>query len=175
MSDSHDLDGWQVRPATKDDLDALITIESASFDAPWSAASLNSDLTQEQSYVYLATLGEDPIAYANFRRLLDECELLRLAVDPQHRRRKIGQRLLDYGLRALHRRGCHQCHLEVRQDNTPARHLYEIMGFKISGLRKGYYRQGDKTMDAVLYRISLTQLLRTQPSPTQLSPEARSA
>lgn len=162
MSPSPDPGAWRIQPATEDDLDVLVAIEKASFETPWSETSLRSALTQERSCVYLATLAEVPIAYANFQRLLDECELLRLAVDPGYRRQRIGQRLLDHGLHALRRQGCRQCHLEVRQDNAPARRLYETLGFKISGRRKGYYRQGSEALDAILYCLPL---IPTQPEP----------
>jgi ribosomal-protein-alanine N-acetyltransferase len=38
--------------------------------------------------------------------------------------------------------------LEVRKSNEAAIHLYESLGFKIDGVRKGYYR--DNREDALM-------------------------
>ncbi|HET8900439.1 MAG TPA: hypothetical protein VFM84_00760, partial [Holophagaceae bacterium] len=44
--------------------------------------------------------------------------------------------------------GIRDLHLEVRVSNAAARSLYAGAGWRESGLRKGYYRDGE---DAVLY------------------------
>lgn len=83
---------------------------------------------------------------------LAEAELMRLAVDPAHRRRGLGRRLLEGSELHLMAEGVLTLLLEVRVGNTPARGAYEALGWRQDGLRKAYYRDGE---DAALYRKDL--------------------
>jgi [ribosomal protein S18]-alanine N-acetyltransferase len=92
------------------------------------------------------------LGYALFRRVLDEAELLRLAVQPAARCRGIGRRLQEEGLQHLRRLGVRTAHLEVRCDNEAAIHIYETSGWRRHGVRRRYYRDGT---DALIYRLDL--------------------
>lgn len=77
-----------------------------------------------------------------------EAELLRIAVKPEGRGKGLGRRLLQASTEALKALGVSELHLEVRFSNTAARKLYEAEGWRFTGIRKGYYRDGE---DAALY------------------------
>jgi len=96
----------------------------------------------------------EDLAFARWRLIdvVGEAELLRIAVAPSARRRGLGQRLLQANQSSLAALGCDTLHLEVRVSNLPARALYESLGWREVGLRKGYYRDGE---DAALYRRDL--------------------
>ncbi|MBS1767546.1 MAG: GNAT family N-acetyltransferase [Acidobacteria bacterium] len=81
-------------------------------------------------------------------RLAGEAELLRVAVDPKRRGEGLAKALMAEAEADLARLGIHELHLEVRVSNAAARTLYADCGWRESGLRKGYYRDGE---DAVLY------------------------
>ena len=55
------------------------------------------------------------------------------------RRRGIGRALMEELFRRMQERKVRVIHLDVRIGNTPARNLYESLGFVQDGLRKGYY------------------------------------
>jgi ribosomal-protein-alanine N-acetyltransferase len=78
----------------------------------------------------------------------DEAEVLDVAVDPAVRGRGIGRALLADALRGLGERGARRAYLEVRESNTVALRLYQSMGFRPVGRRRGYYRQ--PTEDALV-------------------------
>ncbi|MEO8618260.1 MAG: GNAT family N-acetyltransferase [Sphingomicrobium sp.] len=89
------------------------------------------------------------------RVVMDESELLLLAVDPSMQRRGVGGLLLgnfidegrDLGLRILH--------LEVR-DGNPAIAMYRTAGFEQIGKRAKYYRGSDGVRyDAITMAIDL--------------------
>jgi ribosomal-protein-alanine N-acetyltransferase len=71
----------------------------------------------------------------------DEAEVLDVAVDPVARGRGIGRALLADALRGLGKGGARRAYLEVRESNTVALRLYESLGFRRVGRRRGYYRQ----------------------------------
>ncbi len=138
-----------VRPATDEDLAAILTFEEGGFPDPWPLETLASELRFPGSFLLVAAPSRSPaLGYASFRTVADESELLRLAVGVEARRSGIGRLLLEAGLAELRIRSLCRCFLEVRADNTPAIALYERVGFRLSGLRKGYYRDGS---DALVY------------------------
>lgn len=92
----------------------------------------------------------EPAAFARWSLVeaAKEAELLRIAVEASQRGRGLGRALLAACEGDLAARGLHDLHLEVRVSNAAARALYEDAGWRPSGLREGYYRDGE---DAVLY------------------------
>ncbi len=55
-----------------------------------------------------------------------------IAVEPGHRNRGIGRRLLDAVAEQARQRGCCRITLEVRDDNVTAQRLYQDFGFRAS-------------------------------------------
>lgn len=134
-----------IRPGVKRDLPSLARLERASFVDPWSETLLAGELASS-SPLLVAEAGGLAVAYAAFLEAGGEAELLRVAVDPDVRRRGIGRRLVAAGLAELQRRGVERCHLEVRPTNEAALALYRALGFEVSGLRPGYYSDGSAAL-----------------------------
>lgn len=123
--------------------------ETSCFSPHWSKDAIKSELEkpgcvcviQEQDGVFYGfALGEI---------ISGEAELYRIAVLEQYRNKGIGEALLQRFIQKCN--GCSRIFLEVRKKNLPAASLYEKLGFRKIGLRKGYY--GDD--DAVLYALEL--------------------
>ena len=91
------------------------------------------------------------VGFALLRRVLDEEELLLIAVSPGSRGRGLGARLLDRAVETSRDLGCSKIFLEMRDDN-PARHLYHARGFRPVGLRRDYYSGRDgKRRNAITF------------------------
>jgi ribosomal-protein-alanine N-acetyltransferase len=113
---------------------------------PWSADAFRATL--EAAGVFLLT---EPGGFLIGRAVAGEAELLTLAVDPPMRRRGIGFSLVARFLTEAALRGATRQFLEVAADNHAARALYDGFGFRVAGLRRGYYRPpGGGTADAVM-------------------------
>jgi len=82
----------------------------------------------------------------------EEAELLRIAVHPDHRREGLALALLKASEAELRPIGIRTLRLEVRVSNAAARALYAVLGWEETGLRRGYYKDGE---DAALYRRDL--------------------
>jgi ribosomal-protein-alanine N-acetyltransferase len=98
------------------------------------------------------------LAYALLRSMPPQAELLRLAVDPEGRRRGAASALLSHAIRRLRAEGVVELFLEVRRDNEAALLLYDRWGFQCVGARRGYYADG---ADALVLR-RVTALARSR-------------
>jgi ribosomal-protein-alanine N-acetyltransferase len=147
-----------LRRCAPHDAPALAALEGACFPSPWSEAQVVSELRRPGGLALLATYGpagsttHRVVGYALFRRVLDEAELLRLAVLPAERRRGLGALLLESGLQQVREGGCASAFLEVSESNGPALRFYERNGWRLVGRRAGYYADGAA---ALLYRRDL--------------------
>lgn len=95
-----------------------------------------------------------PIGWLDYRVVEDEADLAEIAVAPRARRRGLGRRLVDHLVADARARGVARVFLEVRVGNTPARALYEAVGFAVCGRRRRYYADGE---DGLLYRLDLEE------------------
>ena len=93
----------------------------------------------------------DAEGFALGRAILDEAELLTLAVDPTQRRKGLGRRLMQGFEAEAAKRGAVQAYLEVASGNAAGIALYQSVGFAEVGRRTGYYRSvGGEGQDAIV-------------------------
>ena len=140
----------QTRPMTEADLALVEAIEREGQDAPWSGRIFRDCLAV--GYDCRMILRErEPVGFVIVSRVLDEAHLLNIVLDGSWRGRRIAREVLVGLERELIQQGMSLLYLEVRESNTPARRLYERLGFRISGFRERYYctRDGGRE-DAVL-------------------------
>ena len=79
------------------------------------------------------------LGYCSMMTVLDEGDILNVAVRSDRQKEGIGLFLVDSMLRMAEMEGIRLVHLEVRQGNGTARRLYQRLGFKEDGLRRDYY------------------------------------
>ena len=118
---------------------AAIEKECFGVDA-WSEKSVASELTNKLSLWLVAVDGDRVAGYVGSQTVCDETDMMNVAVTADYRRQGLGEKLvlaLEEELKAM---GSQCLTLEVRDSNTPARTLYEKLGFQQIGLRKNYYR-----------------------------------
>lgn len=134
-----------LRPATLDDLDAILAIEGQVFGRPWEANAWTQEIQRPFAHVDLAC-GSDAsvLGYACTWHVVaageTEGHLLRIAVDPAHQRRGVGRDLLAAVLDRASAVPVTRVLLEVGASNGPARRLYAAHGFMEIGRRAGYYK-----------------------------------
>ena len=126
-------------PARPEDAALLAALEQEGFSDPWSENGLLSSLSSPLSYIRLAKRGEEVLGYLIASMVLDEGELLRIAVRPACRMEGVGRFLLRTMLRE--NPGIAVWRLDVRESNDAARKLYEKEGFRPVIRRRGYYEK----------------------------------
>lgn len=121
---------------------------------PWSEDAFSNYTSKPTSCVVL-----NPNGFALGQLVIDEVELLTVAVDPHHQRCGLGRHLLGkFEARALGMGAAH-AFLEVASTNKPARKLYLSSGWSESGIRQGYYPStSGQDIDAILMSKALRQV-----------------
>jgi ribosomal-protein-alanine N-acetyltransferase len=139
----------RFEPMRLGDLDEVMGIEVLSFPTPWSRAAYQRELITNGYAAYLVgRLDGRIISYGGMWVILDEAHITNIAVHPDFRERGVGGQAmaaLEEKARAL---GACRITLEVRVSNTGARHLYERLGYRGTGVRRNYY--SDTREDAIV-------------------------
>ncbi len=136
------------------DLAQVMAVMDDSFDArfgeSWTAAQCAALLPMPGVWLSIARNEKnDVVGFSLSRIVLDEAELLLLAVRRAAQGGGVGKMLLDRFVRRARIRGAERLHLEVR-DGNPALTLYEKAGFALVGRRRHYYNGPDgRSYDAL--------------------------
>jgi [ribosomal protein S18]-alanine N-acetyltransferase len=136
------------RKMVKEDAASVEIVEKASFGMPWSRQSFWEAAVNKDAYYLLALEENEIIGYAGTWLVADEAHIMNVAIAPVHRNMGLGRKMMVELIRVVKEKGITAMTLEVRPSNTVARKLYEKMGFKSVGLRKGYYE--DNKEDAMI-------------------------
>lgn len=117
----------------------LSELEKECFSCPWSEESFKECLSNDRFYFIGAFDKEELVGYGGIMTVLDEGDVANIAVKSDHRSLGIGRKILSALCIEAKKRGTALLHLEVREGNAAARHLYESFGFTTDGMRKNYY------------------------------------
>lgn len=145
--------GVVLVPMTTDDLEAVIAIERASFERPWSRALFERELQLPISRTIVARQAAPPqpvVGYLCRWLIAGEMQLLNLAVRSDWRQRGVGRALVKDLLAEAQAKGVRSISLEVREGNAAAVELYSGLGFRRSGVRRDYYGPGKDGIVMVL-------------------------
>jgi ribosomal-protein-alanine N-acetyltransferase len=146
--------GLQVRALTYADLPAVLAIERRSFTTPWSLAMFVLELSKPSGICLAASVDRRLAGYLVCSRYADVWHLMNVAIAPEHRRRGIATSLLR---RMVETAGTQARYtLEVRTSNRPAIAMYEQLGFRPAGHRRGYYH--DNGEDALIMWLEPEQI-----------------
>ncbi|WP_420136518.1 GNAT family N-acetyltransferase [Sphingomonas sp.] len=135
------------------DIGAIMDVMEHAFDPAfgeaWNAGQCLGMLSLPGVWLSFAQQEGRTAGFALSRLLVDEAELLLLAVEPASRGQGIGRALIERTARIAGEKGARRLLLEVRHDN-PALDLYRSAGFAEIGRRCGYYHGADGvTRDAL--------------------------
>ena len=134
----------KIQKLTPDYVSAVAAIEKRCFSNPWSETAVNAELENHCSEIYIALVDGTTAGYANIYTVLDEMDIVRVAVLPEYRRQGIAAEILKTVL--AEKQGTF--YLDVRESNHPAISLYKSLGFVDTGVRKNYYT--NPTENAIL-------------------------
>jgi [ribosomal protein S18]-alanine N-acetyltransferase len=132
------------------DLNSIEEIERTSYPTPWSRSMFAGELAKPSSICLGAidTEQNELVGYLIISRYVDAWHVMNVAVAHSYRRRGIATGLMERLFEDTSRDGRRGYTLEVRVSNEAAIQLYEGLGFKARGIRRGYYT--DNREDALI-------------------------
>ncbi len=128
-----------IRPAGVADLAALMEIENACFDRPYSAESVLGDLKGDKVKTFVFQDGDNILGFISVYVFLDEANLQQIAVLESHRKKGYAKALILNAIDYLKQNKIKKFYLEVNETNKIAISLYEKLGFEKVITRKNYY------------------------------------
>ncbi|MEW5771241.1 MAG: ribosomal protein S18-alanine N-acetyltransferase [Pseudomonadota bacterium] len=144
----------RFRPMREADLDELIRIERAAYPYPWTLGNFRDCLGAGYS-CWVGEMEGMLAGYWLMMQALDEGHILNCCIAPRWQRRGLGRQLMAHLFETARGHNTRSLFLEVRLSNTPAKRLYESLGFEAVGQRRGYYPTDTGREDALVMRLGL--------------------
>ena len=139
----------EYRALTPADLDAMVAVELAAHQHPWSR-SLLAGAFDARYFTGSFWNQQQLLGYFIADRVLDETTLMNICISPEWQGKGLGRLLLQHYLADARKLGLYYYWLEVRASNQAAIGLYQSCGYRETGRRRGYYPAGSGTEDAVM-------------------------
>ena len=142
-----------LRPACRQDANALAAIDASVSTLPWSEEQFVAacgEIKPGRETVLIIHEHTQVDGFIVYSRVLDEVSVHNIAIRKSRHGQGLGHLLLTSSLEQMKQDGAARCLLEVRQSNTAARRLYDRNGFALDGARKNYYPGPEQREDALL-------------------------
>ncbi|MEQ1902642.1 MAG: ribosomal protein S18-alanine N-acetyltransferase [Pirellulaceae bacterium] len=133
---------WMIRR----DMPEVLSIESSSFEFPWSEDDFIRCLRQRNCIGMVAEHEEQVVGFMIYELNRSDLHILNFAVRPDARRRGVGMQMLDKLVGKLSQQRRTRISLEVRETNLAAQLFFKNTGFVCVSLLKDFY--DDTTEDA---------------------------
>lgn len=143
----------KIEPISKNDAPCVAKIEKECFSTPFSEDDILGYIDNPIWHFFVAKLDENTVGYISFTKILDECQIVNVAVSKGARKMGIGSLLIEKLLDFCRQNDICKLFLEVRESNEAAINLYEKFGFAKVGLSKNHYSM--PTENALLMNLEI--------------------
>lgn len=140
----------KIRSVLNVDLDSLIMIDENIFNSgAYSKIDFVEFIKRKDIYKIFVFLEDKQICgYCILKYVLDEVELLKIAVKKEFRNRGIATKLFHFSLSKLV--NPKKIYLEVDCENSEAINLYKKLGFDVFNVRKNYYSNNHDAYEMIM-------------------------
>ncbi len=137
-----------IEKMSESHIEKLAVIEKECFSTPWSENALREELDNTHARFLAAVCDGEVAGYIGAHNILGEVYITNVAVAEKHRRKGIGEMLINNLVELCKSENAEFITLEVRESNSAAINLYKKMNFKEVGKRKNFYENPRE--DAIL-------------------------
>lgn len=128
-----------IRLMKEEDLDQVAAIEKSIFSMPWTKEDFQKSQKDSQNVYVVVDKEAEILGYCGMWCVLDEGQITNVAVKHEARDQGLGYKMMEALISLGREKGATSFTLEVREGNTPARKLYEKLGFENAGVRPNFY------------------------------------
>lgn len=133
------MEYFKVILASKNHINDMVKISEESLSIPWSFQSFEEEFRNKFSRYVVALHDDKVIGFGGVWIIVGEGNITNIAVSPEYRGNGIGSAIVKDLIRLCNKENGTAMTLEVRSSNINAQNLYKKFGFKVEGIRKGYY------------------------------------
>ena len=124
-------------------LNELQEILISDFDDFWSFSTLKEEVENENSSYIIGKINNEIIGFAGLKKIFDQADIMNIVIKKTYRNQGIGTLLLQNLILLANDLNISTLFLDVNDQNKPAIHLYEKLGFEKLGVRKKYYNNNN--------------------------------
>jgi [ribosomal protein S18]-alanine N-acetyltransferase len=150
---------WMIRR----DMPEVLDIEGQSFEFPWSEEDFIRCLRQRNCIGMVAEFEEQVVGFMIYELHKTRLHVLNFAVDPNFRRRAVGEAMMGKLVSKLSHQRRNRILLEVRETNLSAQLFFRNIGFRAVSVLRDFY--DDTTEDAYLMQYTYQQAEAEQTMP----------
>lgn len=134
------VENIKIRPMLNRDILSVVEIDKKSYSQPWGVNEFFREINYNRfGRYFVVEIDKKIVGYIGSWFLGDLIHITTVAVDPEYRRRGIGEMLMNFIIDMGKGEKVKKVVLEVRVSNLVAQKLYEKLGFKIEKIKKEYY------------------------------------
>ncbi|MEM1982566.1 MAG: ribosomal protein S18-alanine N-acetyltransferase [Sulfolobales archaeon] len=133
-----------IREAKIEDIRYIVDIEKRSFKYPYPALAFITLMKLYPKYFLVCEYRGNVIGYVSAAIDRDGSgHIISIAVDPEYRGRGVGRLLMEAVESKCSKDGINRFKLEVAVSNLVAIKMYSSLGYRVSGVMKNYYPDGE--------------------------------
>ena len=129
-------------------LNHCVYLDQKSLDGLWTKSQWEKELTDPKriclGIIELET--KKILGICSAWLVIDELHITFIAVHPKYQRKGLGRFLLTDLIKRSKSMQTTHLHLEVKNNNEPAKAFYKSMGFKTVGNRSNFYKDGSDAL-----------------------------
>lgn len=145
------MDDIKIEIADMNDINEISILENNYPFEQYSEKQIKEFFAYDYYIILKCKKDDDIIGYLCATILYEECNLLKIIVNDECRRRGVGKKLLNALIEICKDKNVCDIYLEVRENNYIAISFYESMGFQLENVRREYYNG----IDAKIYRLNI--------------------
>ncbi|RDW18824.1 ribosomal protein S18-alanine N-acetyltransferase [Oceanobacillus chungangensis] len=148
------MDKVLIRKMEIKDVEHVVEVEKASFTIPWTTDIFYQEIVDNNfAHYFVIELNGQIVGYAGAWIVIDDAQITNIAIMPEYRGYKLGEKLFQYVIQSAIGMGVRHLSLEVRVSNRVAQSMYRKFGLVPGGIRKNYYT--DNQEDAIVMWVNL--------------------
>ena len=143
---------WMIRR----DMPAVLAIEEASFEFPWSEEEFIRCLRQRNCIGMVAERDDEVVGFMIYELHKNRLHILNFAVAPENRRQGVGKAMVGKLLSKLSHERRNRIMLEVRETNLEAQLFFKQIGFRAVSVLRDFYDDSDEDAYLMQFRYRAT-------------------